>query len=184
MHGVGGALGTVLIYLRRRSGWRRYGHGEQVMIQLVAVGFVVWVVIFTCVEAALVTPLRVEQDSKGWTLPSTKKSVITCTQLIKVVLHIDDSLDVFPVHGVGGALGTVLTGIFAAEGLGGAGMDTSIGEQVMIQLVAVGFVVAWVVIFTFIALKLVSLVTPLRVEQDDEIEGLDITQHEEISYHL
>ena len=106
------------------------------------------------------------------------------TQLIKVVLHIDDSLDVFPVHGVGGALGTVLTGIFAAEGLGGAGMDTSIGEQVMIQLTAVGFVVAWTLIFTWITLKLVSFVTPLRVGQEDEIEGLDITQHEEISYHL
>ncbi len=108
----------------------------------------------------------------------------SATQLIKVVLHIDDSLDVFPVHGVGGALGTVLTGIFAAEGLGGVGMDTSIGEQVMIQLAAVGFVVVWVMIFTFIALKLVSFVTTLRVEQEDEIEGLDITQHEEISYHL
>ncbi len=106
------------------------------------------------------------------------------TRLIKVVLRIDDSLDVFPVHGVGGALGTVLTGIFAAESLGGAGMDTSIGEQVMIQLAAVGFVVVWVVIFTFITLKLVSRVTPLRVGQEDEIEGLDITQHEEISYHL
>ena len=108
----------------------------------------------------------------------------SATQLIKVVLHIDDSLDVFPVHGVGGALGTVLTGIFAAEGLGAAGMDTSIGEQVMIQLVAVGFVVAWVLIFTWVTLKLVSLVTPLRVGQEDKIEGLDITQHEEISYHL
>lgn len=51
------------------------------------------------------------------------------TQFIKGVLHIDDSLDVFPVHGVGGALGTLLTGIFAAESLGGAGMETSIGEQ-------------------------------------------------------
>ena len=106
------------------------------------------------------------------------------TQLIKVALRIDDSLDVFPVHGVGGALGTVLTGIFAAEGLGGAGMDTSIAEQVLIQLVAVGFVVVWVVVFTFIALNLVSLVTPLRVAEEDEIEGLDITQHEETGYHL
>ncbi len=108
----------------------------------------------------------------------------SATQLIKVVLHIDDSLDVFPVHGVGGALGTVLTGILASESFGGIGMEPSIGEQVMIQLAAVGFVVVWVVIFTFIALKLVSLVTPLRVGQEDEIEGLDITQHEEISYHL
>ena len=55
---------------------------------------------------------------------------------------------------------------------------------VLLQQIAVGFVVAWVLIFTWITLKLVSLVTPLRVEQEDEIEGLDITQHEEISYHL
>ena len=106
------------------------------------------------------------------------------TQLIEVVLRIDDSLDVFSVYGVGGALGTVMTDILASESFGGIGMEPSIGEQVMIQLAAVGFVVVWVVIFTFIALKLVSLVTPLRVGQEDEIEGLDITQHEEISYHL
>ncbi len=106
------------------------------------------------------------------------------TQFIKRVLKIDDSLDVFPVHGVGGALGTLLTGIFAAEHLGGAGMDTTIGEQLLIQLTGVGFVILWTVVLTFVALKLVSLVTPLRVEKSEEVEGLDVTQHEEKGYYL
>lgn len=106
------------------------------------------------------------------------------TQFIKRVLKIDDSLDVFPVHGVGGALGTLLTGVFAAEHFGGAGLESTIGAQVMTQLTGVVFVVVWTVVLTFIALKLVSLFTPLRVEENEEESGLDVTQHNESSYHF
>ena len=106
------------------------------------------------------------------------------TRFIKRVLKIDDSLDVFPVHGVGGALGTLLVGVFAASHLGGVGMDVSIGKQLSIQLTGVAFVIAWAAVLTFIALKLVSVFTPLRVEESGEIEGLDITQHDEKAYHL
>ena len=106
------------------------------------------------------------------------------TQFIKRALKIDDSLDVFPVHGVGGALGTLLAGVFAASHLGGAGLEVSIGEQVMTQLTGVLFVIAWTVVLTFICLKVVSLFTPLRVDETEEVEGLDITQHEEKGYYL
>ncbi len=106
------------------------------------------------------------------------------TQFIKRVLKIDDSLDVFPVHGVGGALGTVLTGVFAAERFGGAGLEVAISTQVMTQVVGVLFVIAWTVVLTFVCLKVVSFVTPLRVEESEELEGLDVTQHEEKGYYL
>ncbi len=106
------------------------------------------------------------------------------TQFIKRVLKIDDSLDVFPVHGVGGALGTLLAGVFAAESLGGAGLESTIGAQVTIQLTGVVFVIVWTVVLTFVALKLVSVLTPLRVEESEEVSGLDITQHTESAYHF
>ena len=106
------------------------------------------------------------------------------TQLIKRVLKIDDSLDVFPVHGVGGTVGTVLAGVFAAERFGGVGLEGAISEQVMTQLVGVVFVIAWTVVLTFVVLKVVSLLTPLRVEESEEVEGLDVAQHEEKGYYL
>ena len=106
------------------------------------------------------------------------------TQFIKRGLKIDDSLDVFPVHGVGGILGTLFAGIFAAKSLGGIGLEVSIAEQVTTQLIGIVFVIIWTASFTFIALKLVSLLTPLRIEESEESEGLDITQHDESSYHL
>ena len=106
------------------------------------------------------------------------------TQFIKRVLKIDDSLDVFPVHGVGGILGSVLTGVFAAAHFGGVGLEVPMGEQLMNQLIGVAFVAAWTVVLTFVALKVVSFVTPLRVEEGEEVEGLDVAQHEEKGYYL
>ena len=106
------------------------------------------------------------------------------TQFIKRVLKIDDTLDVFSVHGVGGILGSVLTGVFAVSYFGGSGLEVSTSEQIMKQLVGVGFVSVWTVILTFITLKVVSVFVPLRVNESEEVEGLDITQHEERSYHL
>lgn len=109
------------------------------------------------------------------------------TNFMKRTLNIDDSLDVFPVHGVGGIIGTILAGVFVASQFGGAGLaeGMTIGGQVGVQVIAVVAVIVWTVIATFIALKLAGLITSgLRVTDEDERNGLDITQHEEKGYNL
>ena len=106
------------------------------------------------------------------------------TQYIKRGLQIDDSLDVFPVHGVGGCIGSILTGVFAAECFGGLGLDgVSIGEQVGIQILAVLVTAAWSGLFSYLLLKLIKTFIGLRVTEDEEVEGLDIVLHEETGYH-
>lgn len=106
------------------------------------------------------------------------------TQYVKRVLKIDDSLDVFPVHGIGGIVGSLLTGVFASEGLGGLGLDgVSISEQVGIQAVAVLVTIIWSALFSFIILKLLDGLIGLRVTTDEEVQGLDIVLHEETGYH-
>jgi Amt family ammonium transporter len=107
------------------------------------------------------------------------------TGYIKRSLKIDDSLDVFPVHGVGGMLGTTLTGVFVASQLGGAGLSegTSMGGQVFTQLIGVAATVAWTAIVTFVILKVVDAVVGLRVSEEEETDGLDISQHEEKAYN-
>ena len=108
----------------------------------------------------------------------------TATQFIKRVLKIDDSLDVFPVHGVGGMLGTFMAGIFVASSLGGAGYaeGMSMGSQVGVQLIGIIATVVWTAIATFVILKVVDAITGLRVTDEQETEGLDITQHDERGY--
>jgi len=108
------------------------------------------------------------------------------TMTIKRKLHIDDSLDVFPVHGVGGILGTLLTGIFVSAGLGGMGLPdgVSIGQQLVTQLTGVVATIAWCGIGTFVLIKLSNAVLPWRVTSDEETEGLDIVLHEERGYDL
>ena len=108
------------------------------------------------------------------------------TQFIKRVLNIDDSLDVFPVHGVGGALGTILAGVFVVEGLGGSGLaeGVTMSAQVTTQVIGVLATAAWCAIATFILLKLTGAMVELRVESDGETEGLDITEHNERGYIL
>jgi Amt family ammonium transporter len=107
------------------------------------------------------------------------------TGYIKRTLKIDDSLDVFPVHGVGGALGTTLTGVFVASQLGGAGLPegTSMGSQVLTQLVGVAATLAWTAVVTFVILKIVDAIVGLRVSEEQETDGLDISQHEERAYN-
>jgi len=112
---------------------------------------------------------------------------------LKRLIGADDSLDVFGVHGVGGILGALLTGVFAAPSLGGQGIfdyvtnkaspDYSISGQVITQLTAVGTTIIWSAVVAFIAYKLVDLVIGLRVPEEEEREGLDITSHGESAYH-
>ncbi|MEM7401599.1 MAG: ammonium transporter [Pseudomonadota bacterium] len=108
------------------------------------------------------------------------------TNFIKRVLKIDDSLDVFPVHGVGGILGTILAGVFVAEQFGGAGLaeGMTIGSQVGVQVQGVLAVLVWTVVATFVILKVIQLIVGLRVDEQQETEGLDISQHEETGYNM
>ncbi|NOR80568.1 MAG: ammonium transporter [Methyloprofundus sp.] len=105
-------------------------------------------------------------------------------QIVKRHFHIDDSLDVFPVHGVGGVVGSILTGVFAAKSMGGVGLEgVTILEQVGIQSLAVVVTIIWSAAFSYIILKLLDSVMGLRVSEDQEVEGLDIVLHEETGYH-
>ncbi|MBT6734399.1 MAG: ammonium transporter [Gammaproteobacteria bacterium] len=105
------------------------------------------------------------------------------TQYIKKVLKIDDSLDVFPVHGIGGILGTLLTGVFASASLGGMGMDNSISTQISIQIIGILFTIIWCGFFTFIILRFVDNIFGLRITEDDEQVGIDLSEHGESSYN-
>jgi Amt family ammonium transporter len=108
---------------------------------------------------------------------------------LKRLLRADDSLDVFGIHAVGGVVGALLTGIFNAPGLGGPGLVTDwvtvavgypgIWQQFLIQAKAVGFVVAWTALVSLASFSIVRLVTKLRVSEEEEREGLDITTHGE-----
>jgi len=108
------------------------------------------------------------------------------TAFLKQKLKIDDSLDVFPVHGVGGILGTMLAGVFVAAGLGGAGLaeGMTIGSQLGVQITGVVATLVFTAVATFIILKIVDVVVGLRVTDEQETEGLDISQHEERGYIL
>jgi len=102
---------------------------------------------------------------------------------LKHMLGADDSLDVFGVHGLGGILGAILTGVFTAPSLGGTGgEDFSIASQVWIQTESVLITIVWSGVVALIAYKLVDIVIGLRVPEDEEREGLDITAHGESAY--
>ncbi len=113
----------------------------------------------------------------------------TATNYLKQVLKIDDSLDVFPVHGVGGILGTLLAGIFSSTSLGvfsGYGFAegiSSIGGQFKVQLIGVIATLVFTAVVTFVILKVVDAWVGLRVTKEQEIEGLDIVLHEERGYN-
>ena len=103
---------------------------------------------------------------------------------LKKMLGADDSLDVFGVHGVGGIVGALLTGVFAAPGLGGTGAeDFSIASQLLIQAEGVVITMVWSSVVAFIAYKVVDMVIGLRVTEEEEREGLDITFHGESAYN-
>jgi Amt family ammonium transporter len=108
------------------------------------------------------------------------------TNYMKRVLHIDDSLDVFPVHGIGGIIGTILVAVFVSSQFGGAGLaeGMTISSQLGVQVTAVVSVGVWTAIASFIILKITNAICGNRVTDDDERIGLDITQHEEKGYNL
>jgi ammonium transporter, Amt family len=103
---------------------------------------------------------------------------------LKHMLGADDSLDVFGVHGLGGILGAILTGVFSAASLGGVkGGDYSIASQVLIQAEGVIITIVWSAVVAVIAYKITDLVVGLRVPEDEEREGLDISSHGETAYN-
>jgi len=103
---------------------------------------------------------------------------------LKKMLGADDTLDVFGIHGIGGIVGALLTGVFSAPGLGGTGGDDfAIGAQVLVQAEGVLITMVWSAVVAYIALKVVSVVLGLRVAEEAEREGLDITSHGESAYN-
>ena len=107
-----------------------------------------------------------------------------CATSLKRKLGYDDSLDAFGVHGVGGIIGAILTGVFAAPALGGFGAVTDIGAQVWIQAKGVIFTVVYTAIVTYVILKVLDVVMGLRVNEEVESVGLDLAQHNERGYNL
>ncbi|MFQ5994440.1 MAG: ammonium transporter [Acidiferrobacterales bacterium] len=107
------------------------------------------------------------------------------TYIMKRVFYIDDSLDVFPVHGVGGMTGTLLTALFVAT-LGGAGLakGMTVGSQLGVQFIGVVATIVWCGVMSFVIFKVLDATIGLRVTDDQETEGLDIVLHEERGYNL
>ena len=108
-----------------------------------------------------------------------------CATRLKYWLRYDDSLDVFGVHGIGGLVGALLTGVFAAESLGGAGLaeGVSMGGQVWVQAKAALITCVWSALVTWVALKLLDVTIGLRISADGETEGLDLSLHDERGYN-
>ena len=111
------------------------------------------------------------------------------TQAIKQRFHIDDSLDVFPVHGVGGMLGTLLAGIFASDQLGvfsgqGYNEGMNMASQVRVQITGIIATFAYTAVSTYLLLKLIDNLLVLRVDEEDEMRGLDLVEHDERGYDL
>ena len=106
---------------------------------------------------------------------------------LKRMLGADDAFDVFGVHGVGGILGAILTGVFASQSLGGTGGATpdtfAMGTQVWIQIKSVLFTIVWSAVVAFIAYKIADMTVGLRVTEEEEREGLDISSHGETAYN-
>jgi Amt family ammonium transporter len=111
---------------------------------------------------------------------------------LKRLMGADDALDVFGVHGIGGILGALLTGVFAAPSLGGSGLwdyvandvvpTYSISSQLLVQATGVGVTIIWSAVVAFIAFKVADLLVGLRVSVEQEREGLDISSHGEAAY--
>jgi Amt family ammonium transporter len=106
--------------------------------------------------------------------------------IIKRSFNIDDSLDVFAVHGVGGMTGTILVAFLALESFGGGGLADGVtaGDQLVVQLTGVGATVIWAIIATYILVKVVQALVGLRTSSDVETQGLDLSEHGENGYNI
>jgi len=138
---------------------------------------------------ATITPAAGSVGPEGALLIGFMAGIICfyATQTVKGVFGIDDSLDVFPVHGVGGMIGIIMVSFVGVQGgfLGSsAGEDWVPMEQLLIQLKGIVVIGVWTAVATWIILKVVGLVTDLRVSEEEELQGLDVTEHEERSYDL
>jgi Amt family ammonium transporter len=104
---------------------------------------------------------------------------------VKRIFGYDDSLDVFGVHAIGGIIGAILTGVFAAESLGGAGFAsgiTSMMSQLQVQVISVVVTISYTALISYIILKLIDVIMGLRVDEEQEVEGLDMALHDERGY--
>ena len=112
---------------------------------------------------------------------------VVCYFFVTTVKHklgYDDSLDVFGIHGIGGIIGAVLTGVFSAAAFGGVkGDDYAMGAQLWVQIEGVVITILWSGVVSFIAYKLVDVTIGLRVDSDTERQGLDLISHGEQAYH-
>ena len=108
------------------------------------------------------------------------------TQFIKRKLKIDDSLDVFPVHAVGGMIGLLLTAVLSVSSIGGVGLDdgVTVAGQFGVQVIGIVATFAWCALISFLLLKAINAIVPLRVSSEEETEGLDLVLHEERGYNL
>ena len=140
---------------------------------------------------ATITPAAGTVGPKGALLIGLLAGIVCfyATQLIKSVLKIDDSLDVFPVHGVGGMLGIIMLSIVGNPdgflGSGASGISESGAlNQLMIQLLGIALIFLWTAVFTWIILKIISHITGLRVDDETESQGLDLMSHGERGYNM
>ena len=104
--------------------------------------------------------------------------------IIKFKFRYDDALDVVGVHGVGGFVGIILVSVFAAAEFGGAEVDFNITKQLGVQFYAAVFAIVYTAVISFIILKFVDLLVGLRISDEEEIQGLDVTDHGESGYDL
>jgi Amt family ammonium transporter len=107
-------------------------------------------------------------------------------QIVKQRFAVDDSLDVFGVHGVGGMTGTLLTAPLMAAGLGGVGFaeGVTMTSQFVVQLIGVGVTAVWSIVASFVLIKITQMVVGLRVNLDIETQGLDLSEHGETGYNV
>jgi Amt family ammonium transporter len=135
---------------------------------------------------ATITPASGDVGVIGAILLGGIASVVCyfAVNLVRERLHIDDSLDVFAVHGVGGILGTLLLAVFGQSALGGLGVVKPMGEQLGVQALALGVTIVWSAIATVALVWIVKLVIGLRVTPEQESEGLDRAEHGENGYTL
>ena len=140
---------------------------------------------------ATITPAAGTVGPEGALLIGLLAGVVCfyATQLIKSVLKIDDSLDVFPVHGVGGMLGIIMLSLVGnPDGFLGAGasgiLESGALSQLSIQLIGIALIFVWTAVFTWIILKFISMITGLRVDDETESQGLDLISHGERGYNM